>query len=308
MTNAVNTTVVTAGDRDFAWGILLLAASMRRNGMPHPLVVGALDWSPEMKRRVSALGNVTILDLPPTKMCLTCQKPMLMSCDEVKTDWVCWADGDAIFIGDCSEWLTGDSPDEIVIRRYDPPPEDFTRENLETWRRDIEKHLGSALPESRYDTRFNAPFIVINRRHVPFLKRWQSQINNVLPPDVEIIMKRGSAYFQTDESVLGSLLCFDPEAPKVADYYRANGSADRGRYFAHFAYNPKPWRMWNAFSRKYHEAVMEVAEWLVAQKVIRYSDLPRSLRRSWWPFYRAFIWTAPWVWRATKLKRRVFGR
>ena len=45
-----------------------------------------------------------------------------------------------------------------------------------------------------------------------------------LPPDVAIIMKHGSPYFQTDESVLGSLLCFDPEAPKVADVYKANGS------------------------------------------------------------------------------------
>ena len=306
MTNTVNTTVVTAGDGNFAWGILLLAASMRRNGMAHPLVVGALDWSPEMKRRVSSLGGVTILDLPPTKMCLTCQKPMLMSCDEVKTEWVCWADGDAIFIGDCSEWLTGDSPDEIVIRRYDPPPPDFTPENLEIWRKDVEQYLGAALPASRYDTRFNAPFIVINRRNIPFLKRWQSQINNVLPPDVEIIMKRGSAYFQTDESVIGSLLCFDPEAPKVADRYRANGSADPERYFAHFAYNPKPWRMWNSFSLRYHEDVMRIVDWLLEQKIVAPSEVPPSLRRGrkWW--FRAVAWSAPWVWRATKLKRRIF--
>ena len=39
-------------------------------------------------------------------------------------------------------------------------------------------------------------------------------------------MKKGTAYFQTDESVLGSLLCFDPDAPPVANAYKANGSAD----------------------------------------------------------------------------------
>ena len=306
MKTNVNTTIVTAGDREFAWGVLLLVASMRRNGMEHPVVVGAMNWTQEMKRRLLTLGGVTIRELPPTRMCLTCQKPALMSCDDVKTDWICWADGDGMFIGDCSEWLTGDSPDEIVIRRCDPPPPDFTSENLEIWRQDITRHFGEALPESRYDTRFNAPFIVINRKNIPFLKRWECQIGNVLPPDVEIIMKKGSAYFQTDESVLGSLLCLDPKAPRVADYFRSNGSVDPNRYFAHFAYNPKPWRMWNSFSSKYHDAVMQVVDWLIAEKTVRYSDLPLALRRRWWWLCRAFTWAAPWVWRAMKLKRRIF--
>ena len=301
-------TVVTAGDRRFSWGVLLLVASMRRNGMKHPVVIGALDWPPEMKQRVSALGSVTIRELPPTRMCLTCQKPMLMSCNDVKTDWVCWADGDGMFIGDCSEWLVGDSPDEIVIRRYAPPPPDFTAENLNIWRRDILSFQGDALEQSRYDTRFNAPFIVVNRKHFPFLRRWQDQIGKVLPPDVEIIMKKGSAYFQTDESVLGSLLCFDPAAPRATDDYKANGSADKNRYFAHFAYNPKPWQMWNSHSLRWYDDVVTVAEWLVAEKVAKTSDLPLPLRRGWGPFCRACAWTAPWAWRAIKLKRRIFRR
>lgn len=302
-----HSTVVTAGDRGFAWGVLILVASMRRNGMMHPVVVGALDWSPEMKRRVSALGGVTIRELAPTRMCLTCQKPMLMSCDDVKTDWVCWADGDGAFVGDCSEWLTGDSPEEIVIRKYDPAPPDFTPENLEIWRRDVERFQGKAREHSRYDTRFNAPFIVVHRQQFPFLQRWQKQIGDVLPPDVEIIMKHGTAYFQTDESVLGSLLCFDPDAPEVTACYKANGSVDRNRYFAHFAYNPKPWQMWNRNSLRWHDVVMPVVDWLIAEKIVAPSELPIPLRRRWWPVCRAFAGTAPWVWRAIKLKRRLIG-
>jgi len=300
-------TVVTAGDRKFSWGVLLLVASMRMNGMKHPVVVGALNWPDEMKKRVSALGKVTIRELAPTKMCLTCQKPMLMSCDDVKTDWVCWADGDGAFVGDCGEWLTGDSPDEIVIRKYAPPPADFTPENLEIWRRDVGRFQGKALDRSRYDTRFNAPFIVLHRKNFAFLRRWQDQIGKVLPPDVEIIMAHGSAYFQTDESVLGSLLCFDPEAPRVTERYKANGSVDKSRYYAHFAYNPKPWQMWNSNSLRWHDVVMPVVDWLLAEKIVAPSELPLPLRRSWWPLCRACAWTAPWVWRATKLKRRVFG-
>ena len=49
MNDNIRTTVVTAGDRAFAWGAFLLVASMRRNGMRHPVVVGAMNWTEEMK-------------------------------------------------------------------------------------------------------------------------------------------------------------------------------------------------------------------------------------------------------------------
>ena len=303
----IKTTVVTAGDRAFAWGAFLLAASMRMNGMRHPVVIGAKDWPDVMKDRVRALGGVTFHDIAWTRQCLTCQKPLLMNLDEIETEWVCWADADGMFVGDCGEWLVGNDPDEIVVRQYDPVPPDFNRANLEVWRRDVERFCGKALPESRYATRANAPFIVLHRKWRPFLERWQRQIGNVLPPDVAIIMEHGSPYFQTDESVLGSLLCFDPEAPKVAGRYKANGSIDRSRYFAHFAYNPKPWQMWNSYSKRWRDEVYPVVDWLVAGGIVKKSDVPLSLRRSWWPLYRCLAPAAPWVWRATKLKRRLFG-
>ena len=107
MSDDIRTTVVTAGDRAFSWGAFLLVASMRMNGMKHPVIVGAMDWTQEMKRRVSSLGGVTVCELPSSRQCVACQKPMLMGCDDVKTEWVCWADADAVFVGDCSEWLVG---------------------------------------------------------------------------------------------------------------------------------------------------------------------------------------------------------
>ena len=304
----VKTTVVTAGDKAFAWGALLLVASMRRNGMRHPVVVGTTGWTDDMKAKVLSLGGVTLKELPPSRQCVTCQKPMLMNLDEIETEWVCWADSDGAFVGDCSEWLVGDDPDEIVIRKYSPPPDDFTPATRETWRNDVEKFCGKALAESRYQTRMNAPFIVINRKWRPFLERWQKQIGCVLPSDVAIIMKHGSPYFQTDESVLGSLLCFDPEAPKVTERYKANGSVDKGRYFAHFAYNPKPWQMWNSYSLRWRGVVMPVVDWLVEKGVVKSGDLPVPLRKAWWPLCRAAAPLAPWVWRAIKLKRKMCGK
>ena len=103
MTDGTNTTVVTAGDARFAWGTLLLVASMRRNGMPQPVVVGEMDWPEGMKRKVQALGHVRFKSLPRSRQCVTCQKPLVMGCEEVETEWVCWADSDGIFVGDCSE-------------------------------------------------------------------------------------------------------------------------------------------------------------------------------------------------------------
>ena len=206
---------------------------MRMNGMKQPVLVGAMGWSDEMKRRVEALGGVTIKDLPLSRQCVTCQKPLLMMDDAIDTEWVCWADSDAAFVGDCTEWLCGANPDEIVIRRYDPPPADFTKENLAVWKRNIEKFCGGANAESRYTTRVNAPFIVINR---------------------------------------------------------------------------KPWQMWNSYSLKWHGVVRPVVDWLLENGHVKPDELPLALRKGWWPFWRALAPAAPWVWRATKLKRRLFKK
>jgi len=213
----VNTTVVTAGDQAYSWGVLLLAASMRRNGMPHPVLVGAMGWSEEMKRVVSSLGKITFIDLPPSRRCVACQKPAMLASEAVETDWSCWVDSDGLFVGDCSEWLEGTDADEMRIKRADPVPPDFTPENLLTWQRDVERFLGRALPESRYATRVQSGVILVHRKWRPFLNRWKTQIENVLPAGVGILMKPGTAYFQTDESVLSSLLCFDPDAPRVSE-------------------------------------------------------------------------------------------
>ncbi len=305
MKEEFQTTVVTAGDQAYAWGVYLLIASMRMNGMNHPVVVGAMGWTDDMKSRVCSLGNVVFRDLPKNRRCVACQKPLLMACDEVKTEWVCWADSDAVFVGNCSEWIVGDNPDEIVIRKCDPVPPDFTPENIEIWRRDIKLHFGSVLEKCRYATRVNDSFFVINRKWKAFLNCWEKQIENVLPPDVEIIMEKGSPYYQTDESVLGSLLCLYPDAPMVSSVCRANDGGNRNRQFAHIAYNPKPWQMWNVHSLKWHMEVMNVVQWLEENNYVKHAELPCSLRSEWYPLYRRVAWLAPWVWKATKLKRRL---
>ena len=300
------TTVVTAGDGAYARGALMLVASMRRNGMPHPVLVWAMDWNEEQKRRICALGGVTVQDIAKTRQCLACQKPRIMGCDAVKTDWVCWVDADGLFVGDCSEWLSSDDADEMRIKRCDPPPPDFTPETLATWKSDVARFRGRALEESRYPTRVQSGVILLNRKWRPFLAAWDAQINSVLPPDVEILMKKGSAYYQTDESVLASLLCFAIDAPKVSEQYKFDGKVDSSRYYLHFGYNPKPWQMWNTYAMRFREEAYRTVEWLVGKGVVKAGEVPLPLRRRWWPLYRLLSPLAPWVWRAMKLKRRLF--
>ncbi len=306
MANDIKTTIVTAGDRAYAWGVLLLVASMRQNGMPHPVVVGAMDWTDKMKRLVTSLGSVTIIDLPQSRQCVACQKPTMMKSDAVETEWSCWVDSDGIFIGDCSEWLESNDIDEVRIKRAYPVPADFTPENLSIWQQDVKHFWGQALPESRYPTRVQSGVILMHRKWRPFLDRWAAQINNVLPPDVGIIMKKGGAYYQTDESVLSSLLCFDLDAPRVSETYKFNGETDKRRYYAHFGYNPKPWQMWNTYASRWRKEAYATVEWLIENNVVKSSEVPLPLRRRWWWFYRCIAPIAPWIWRLIKLKRKIF--
>ena len=97
-----------------------------------------------------------------------------------------------------------------------------------------------------------------------------------------------------------------PSAPRITEDYKANGSVDKSRYFAHFAYNPKPWQMWNSHSMRWHDIVAPIVDWLVERGVVKKHELPLALRKEWWPLWKAVAPLAPWVWRAIKLKRRLF--
>ena len=97
-----------------------------------------------------------------------------------------------------------------------------------------------------------------------------------------------------------------PSAPRVARDYKADGRVDPTRYFAHLAFNPKPWVMWNARTVRWAEEIFAVVDWLVERGNVAASDVPYPLRRRWFPLYRILIPLAPWVWRAMKVSRRLF--
>ena len=57
---------------------------------------------------------------------------------------------------------------------------------------------------------------------------------------------------------------------------------------------------------RFREEAYRTVEWLVEKGVVKKSEVPLPLRRGWWPLYRCLAPAAPWVWRAMKLKRRLF--
>ena len=61
-----NNTVVTVGDINYFWGIFLLIASMRKNGMDEPVLVGAYRFTPEAAAMLEQFGDVRVHCLDST--------------------------------------------------------------------------------------------------------------------------------------------------------------------------------------------------------------------------------------------------
>ena len=73
-----NNTVITAGDRTYLWGIFLLIASLRRNGMDDPVIVGTRGFDREAEDILRQLGEVRFHPLDDFPRSLTCAKPRVM--------------------------------------------------------------------------------------------------------------------------------------------------------------------------------------------------------------------------------------
>jgi len=125
----------------------------------------------------------------------------------------------------------------------------------------------------------------------------------VLPSDVGIVQDSSIAYFQTDESVLNSLLLFAEDAPDFPARYMADKL--NLPHFVHFAYNPKPWIMWNNRSLKYFDKTMDIIEWAYNNGLgVDGVPLPPSFKRKNKFIYTALSPLARYIYKALKLKRK----
>lgn len=281
-----NNTVVMSSDSNYIWGVWLLIASMRMNGMDEPVLVLAENYSADDIACLEQFGDVKIIQRDDRfKRNLTYSKPDAMLLAD--TDFVTWVDCDALFYGNCSLLLPPE-PGYIHIRRrgytenahgfaefYAPGerPGPIPAEVLDIWRRDVGENS-----EPAFDTCSSACFISIAREHCFILEKWREQIAKVMPEDnVGIVDKRSKAYFQTDESVLNSILCFAAGAPKVSPEYKLDKNSDA--FFIHFNYQPKPWQLWNDYTVRHYDRTLTVLEWALEKGYKTPGPVPFSLQR-----------------------------
>ena len=265
----------------------MLLTSMRKNNMTDPAIVLGHRYSKEQKASLEQFENVTIIDHEELNhRNLTCSKPVVML--QAKTDYVTWADCDAIFAGNCQKYLTPD-PDHIHIRMrglkenamvfshyYNKDEEIKTgipRRILEIWREDIGES-----DKPKIKTCASACFLSLHTKHRPFIEKWRDQMYEVLPDDnVGVVDHRSIAYFQTDESVLNSVLCFSETAPPPTESYKLD--KDPNAFFVHFVNHPKPWQMWNSYTASHFDKTVAIMEWAIDNGIKPPTLIPFSFSR-----------------------------
>ena len=314
---AIDNTICTAGDHNYLWGLFLLIASMRRFGMDEPVIVGTKGFTDRDRRVLEQFGGVRLVSLDHAAHSLTCHKAEVMLA--ARTDFVTWADSDAMFKGNCSALLLPPDADEIRVRRRcaEEMPGAFPkgydlRRILPAWRKDVAAAAGldaAALPgvTERFVASFrscSACFLSVARSRERFLRTWHTLMMRLPKGDAGVVDKSLVAYHQLDESCLNAVLAFLPDAPKVTETYGLD--RDPERIYLHFIGRPKPWEGWTPRSARHIEAVVSTVEWAVAEGLELPGDVPSSLRRNRLALHRA---TARWneLWFKAR-KRLCVGR
>jgi hypothetical protein len=286
---SARTTLVTACDRNFLWGAYLLAASAARFVPTLPLHLLHTGFTEDDLELFRQFPNVRLLPLSDANQRNVCNRKAeaMLSAD---TEFIAWLDADCMIIGDITELLIpedgglqielrGRAGNADVWRHHyapDEPRGGLPREVLARWQADV-----GQLEIPRLDTTCVTNVIIIHRRHLDFIREWQTQINRLFSSSAHgVVDKSRPEYFMTDESVFTSLLVFSRGAPPLSDL-RTN--REPARHIAHFGSNPKPWKGWRLGVWYCNRHILDLLDWARAQGH-RLPPVPWSLRRSSRPF------------------------
>jgi hypothetical protein len=279
-----NLTIVSACDRNFLWGAFLLAASCAKYLPATPVQILQTGFTDADQALITQFPTVKLLPLTDNdpRSVSNRKAVALLTAD---TEFVAWLDADCMVIGDITSLLPPPNGDfQIRLRgpkenawiwrnHYGPgeAPGGLPKSVLKQWQTDI-----GQLAPPRLDTTCVANVFVLHRRHLDFIRHWQSQITRVIAPrDVGVVDNSNPAYFMMDESVLTSLLAFSNIAPPIGEY-RLDREANR--HVAHFGANPKPWTRWNMRLWYCHPHVMSLLDWARASG-FRTPPLPASFEK-----------------------------
>ena len=280
-----NNTIVTAGDRNYLWGIFLMIASLRRNGMDEPVIVGTKGFDPDAAEILTGIGDVRLFPLDDFRRSLTCCKAQVML--QAETDYITWVDSDGFFSGNCSARLIPETPDQIHVRMrsaaeqpqafkgysYGEDGHQIPQAVLEVWKRNV-----GGLETPRIARSCSACFLSVHRSARPFLEKWHEQMMTVLPAtNIGVVDPSLKYYHQLDESVLNSCLAFFPGAPRVAETYRLDKNPEE--LFIHFIGQPKPWQGWAPSAFRHFDRYVSVMEFAQSAGWKLPGPVPMSLKR-----------------------------
>lgn len=186
-----------------------------------------------------------------------------------ETTYISLLDGDSLVTGDITRYLTPDG--ETLFPRIKTREEDggvfasryeaddvfgsIPAKILSQWQADVGERTEPAVTGTVCGGN-----LTVHRKILPFIARWQDQINRVLPATTSGAHDFSSlAYSQVDESVLNSLLAFAHDAPTCKPTML---NIDPAAYLAHLGPNhPKPWVLWRPEKIRYYPQVARCFDW-----------------------------------------------
>lgn len=284
-----NNSIVIAGDSNYFWGIFLLIGSIRKNKMDEPILVAAIDFPEEYIELLEQFDHVKIHRMPRPARTIACSKGEYMLLAD--TEYITWVDCDAFFIGNNSENLIPNKPNQIHIRQrgqvenalafkghyFGENGQKIPEEVLQVWRQDcgVAPHTPANIEQACSDC-----FFSIHQNSRQLMETWVKRIDQVLPiGDVGVVNQSVKYYHQLDESVLNSLLCFMPNAPTITESYHLD--KDPQRIFIHFVTHPKPWVAWNKATLKHFDNYVAIVDYLIENNYkLPQSGIPFSLQKS----------------------------
>ena len=277
----MQSTIVTAGDKRFFWGIYLLVASIRMHSMTNPikcLVKGLSEEEEQSLKQFDAeVYRSEELDIP-----IQAQKPAALYLGAKDAEYVTWIDGDCIVEGNISDFLIPAKPQEVMIRfrsfkenmlrfRHLKTDGEIPDVVKEIWREDVAEET-----QCRIETTSVNNVLTVHQCHLPLIERWDQQIRLISKKDPG---RRALAYTHSsgsgisDELVLNSLFAFSNIPYEIGAYQL---DKQRAMCLLHLSLNPKPWEMWTVPLLKYYGVVSSILKWASANG-FKAPDLPWPL-------------------------------
>jgi len=274
----MNNTIVTACNRQYLWGVILLIASIRLNKGKYPVHVFSPDLRDDEIRTLEQFEGIKVFKSNNINPHMDKAKAILSA----DTDYVTWVDSDCLFIGNLDHLLIPDNDgfqirfrqsnenSQVFKQRYKKGDVigDIPADILSKWQTDVRERNTPNINRQCVSN-----FISLHKKHLPFIRKWDQQLSLIEVNPDQPVDKNSTAYFMTDESILTSLFAFSQDIPEISPYKL---NLYPNQYLMHFGETLKPWNTWRARHLKYYNYVVSLINDLQAMNFLL-PPIPQSL-------------------------------